>query len=76
MSFFDPVRNPAPVLAVGRTNYLLAFGIGVGSSTANLDGYWGFPMPTEANSGITVIVGAGGAETMRMRSVLRGGGTI
>jgi hypothetical protein len=76
MSLFDPVRNPAPVLAVGRTNYLCAIGIGVGCRAADLDDYWGFPMPTDANDSFNVTIGAGGAETMRMRGCLRGGGTI
>lgn len=82
-TIFDPARDPAPTIAIGRQNYFAMFGQSAGdfftSTTGPLDlSIGGIMMMGQSNggaAGVRVTVAAGGAESVRIR-ILGKNGTI
>jgi len=75
-SLFDPIRNAASPIswAASRVNFLAALGngaSGVSSAAAGIsngmDVVWGMNLPGLGTNGIRCNIGAGGAETVRLR---------
>jgi hypothetical protein len=81
-SLFDPIRDAAPTIAIGSRNYYAALGQFVGAqffgaATAAINlavpGILPIGQSSGGSSGFRVNLGAGGAESTRIRILIRSG---